>query len=100
VSITQIRVLPALHKELTARLRAISVYTGVTQSREMVVDQTRINDVKCLLASFNALMNKRQQNAVLLLWRMKERAYVPLRTERRIGKMNRLFASRHRIAPR
>src|SRR5579872_3002030 len=97
MAIPEVSVLPPLYDELTAGLCRVGVNPSLPQPLQMVVNQARIEDVEGLLTLFNPVPNERQQNAVLLLWRMEECADVAFVTELLIRKMDWLFGGRHRI---
>src|SRR5579864_5802569 len=97
MAIPEVSVLPSFHDQLSAGLRSIGRNPRSTQASEMVLRETRIDNVKCLLTAFNPFADEGQQYTVLLIRRMEEGTNVALSTKRRVGKMDRLFGSRHRI---
>jgi len=98
MAIPEVSVLPSFHDQLSAGLRSIGRNPGSTQASEMVLRETRVDNVKCLLTTFNPFADEGQQYTVLLIRRMEEGTNVALSTKRRVGKMDRLFGSRHLIS--
>jgi hypothetical protein len=91
--------LPPLDDQLAARLCAFGVDPTLAQSAYVVLDQCRINNMKCPLAPVYALAYERQQEPILFIAGMEKRTNVALASQRLTAKMDRLFGS-HLNSPR
>ena len=87
----KISVLPSFHNQLPSAAQTHRYRFPHLATAGMVIDQSRIHDVKGLFATFDTFSDKRGEDPVLFLRRVKESANVALGSERRVCKVDRLF---------
>src|SRR5262249_36080268 len=87
-SSAQMCVEPIAKIELSGFLRRFHINSGRPQSLNVIVPTPGIDDVNGLFATFEALLDKWQEQAVLVVVGVKEPTNVPMRPQNRLAKPN------------